>query len=219
MNAHDQNIGTEKLDLLDAIPTLISASDPIRNRSYNDIDSDGDVVSNPNEDHSGDSSVENGSSLRDLKEAFKDLLDPPTISVSSPSTSSFSSSSSSPVSSPPEMRGKPDDALSNGCYLNEEEDEEDDRSASTSWDEDDLAGQFQNHRDSLRLGTPRPSRESYDSQLGEVAEERDTPDAGVECEVERTDNEISQDKSRVEAEFEKRTATLNIFDEIDLNQK
>ena len=226
-NSLDREIG-ESIPPDSIIPTLISVSNTHQNllSQHNDIENDDDIIEANRVEDKVDYFVDHVvSSSRDLKDAFKDVLDPPTISISSPSTPSSTSSSSSPGSSP-EMRRKDDIAHSNGKYLNEskdfEDDEDDDRSASNSWDEDEASGQFQNHRDSLRLGTPRPDRASFDAEELAQVEEEDGPELADECKV-QVESHVSkiskEESSRVEAEFEKRTATLNIFDEIDLNQK
>ena len=205
-----------------APPSISSHEDhPCRSSDNDDYNND---ENNHNDDH-GDHDDHVGCVLplvESCQKVFADSFDPPTISISSPSTSSSSPSSSSPASSAdcsPELRRKtptPDSgngvrgvAVESEGKEDDYEDEEDDHGATNnSWEEDSSTSDlFHNHRDSLNLGLGR-------EPLMEVESD------GEECDPFAGDAiQISNDEAGVAEEFEKRIATINVYNDVCLDQK
>ena len=87
-------------------------------------------------------------------------------------------------------------------------------------DEDDSLGLFQHHRDSLKLGITRKQVLVMNGEAGEDDEVEEEEERKEEAEVkEKISVEDAKEESKVEAEFEKRMAPLNNYDDDGLNQK
>ena len=88
------------------------------------------------------------------------------------------------------------------------EGKEDDEATNNSWEEDSSTSDlFHNHRDSLNLGLGREPAMEVELDGGEC--DRFVGDA----------IQISNDEAGVAEEFEKRIATINVYNDVSLDRK